>query len=48
MDDLRVRVVLVIREDYVANLDSYSEILPEKLRQRIRIEPLTKEQAKRL
>jgi YVTN family beta-propeller protein len=46
MDDIRLRVVLVIREDYVASLDPYSGILPEKLRQRLRIEPLTRDQAR--
>jgi hypothetical protein len=40
------RVVLVIREDYLAHLDPFREILPEKLRPRFRLEPLDKDEAK--
>jgi tetratricopeptide (TPR) repeat protein len=38
--DSCLRVVLVIREDYIASLDPYSSRLPEKLRPRFRLERL--------
>src|SRR5205814_5574906 len=38
--DPRLRVVLVMREDYIASLDPYCSYLPEKLRPRFRLERL--------
>jgi len=43
-DDL-LRVVFVIREDYIAQLDPFAPLLPEKLRTRFRMERLGKEAA---
>jgi tetratricopeptide (TPR) repeat protein len=43
--DPLLRVVFVIREDYIAQLDPYAPILPEKLRTRFRMERLRKEAA---
>lgn len=40
-----LRIVFVIREDYLAQLDSFSRILPEKLRPRFRLERLRKKAA---
>jgi YVTN family beta-propeller protein len=45
-ENLPLRVVLVIREDYLASLDPFGLILPEKLRPRFRLEPLDKDHAK--
>jgi WD40 repeat protein len=45
MDPL-LRVVLVMREDYIAGLDSYMHLLPEKLRTRFRLEHLREKAAK--
>jgi len=36
----RLRVVFVMREDYIAQLDSFAPLLPEKLRTRFRMERL--------
>ncbi len=44
-EDPRLRVVLVIREDYIAELDPYAPLLPEKLRIRFRLERLRKKAA---
>jgi WD40 repeat protein len=43
--DSLLRVLLVIREDYLAQMDSYAPLLPEKLRTRFRIERLREEAA---
>jgi YVTN family beta-propeller protein len=45
-DDFRLRVILVIREDFLAHLDPFAGILPEKLRPRFRLERLNKGEAK--
>jgi hypothetical protein len=39
-DDKLLRLVLVMREDYVAELDPYRDLLPERLRTRMRLERL--------
>jgi hypothetical protein len=39
-EDRLLRVVFVIREDYIAQLDPYAPLLPEKLRARFRLERL--------
>ena len=36
----RLRLVLVMREDYIAELDPYAVLLPDRLRTRFRLEPL--------
>jgi WD40 repeat protein len=36
--DYLLRVVFAMREDYIAELDAYAELLPEKLRTRFRLE----------
>lgn len=41
----RLRLVLVIREDYLAELDPYAFLLPEELQTRFRLEPLREEAA---
>jgi tetratricopeptide (TPR) repeat protein len=38
--DPLLRVVFVVREDYIAQLDPYASLLPEKLRTRFRLERL--------
>ena len=43
--DSLLRVLLVIREDYLAQMDAYAPQLPEKLRTRFRIERLREEAA---
>lgn len=43
--DRFLRVVFVIREDYLAQIDSYADLLPEKLRTRFHLEPLRKQAA---
>ncbi len=43
--DPLLRVLLVIREDYLAQMDTYAPQLPEKLRTRFRIERLREEAA---
>jgi len=45
-ENLPLRIVLVIREDYLAHLDPFGSVLPEKLRPRFRLEPLDREEAK--
>jgi tetratricopeptide (TPR) repeat protein len=40
-----MRVVFVMREDYIAELDPYQHLLPEKLRTRYRLERLNKTEA---
>ncbi len=40
-----LRVVFVIREDYLAEMDPFVSLLPERLRARIRLERLTREDA---
>src|SRR5215204_4986491 len=40
-----LRIVFVIREDYLAQLDPFSKALPEKLRPRFRLERLRKDAA---
>jgi hypothetical protein len=42
-EDPLLRVVFVIREDYIARLDPFAPLLPEKLRSRFRMERLRKE-----
>ena len=44
-DDPLLRVVLAIREDYLAQLDRYAPLLPEGLRTRLRLERLSGEAA---
>ena len=44
-DKIPLRVVFAMREDYIAELDPYVSILPEKLRTRYRLEQLRKEPA---
>ncbi len=39
-DDRLLRVLLVIREDHLAQLDPYAQLLPEQLRYRFRLERL--------
>lgn len=43
--DPLLRVVFVIREDYLAQLDPYAPLLPEELRTRFRLERMLKEAA---
>jgi len=43
--DPLLRVLFVIREDYLAQMDSYASLLPEKLRTRFRLERLREEAA---
>lgn len=40
-----IHVLLALREDYVAQLDPYASLLPERLRSRFRLEGLTETQA---
>ncbi|TKJ32315.1 MAG: hypothetical protein CEE38_23445 [Planctomycetes bacterium B3_Pla] len=44
-EDPLLRVVFAIREDYIAQLDPYARLLPEKLRTRYRLERLRAEAA---
>ncbi len=44
-EDSLLRVLLVIREDYLAQLDPYAPALPEQLRSRFRLERLRREAA---
>jgi hypothetical protein len=44
-DDRLLRVIFSMREDYVAELDPYSVLLPERLRTRYRLERLSAEDA---
>ncbi|MBE7469858.1 MAG: hypothetical protein DPW09_20650 [Anaerolineae bacterium] len=44
-DDSLLRVLFVIREDYLAQLDPYLPLLPEQLRYRFRLERLHREAA---
>ena len=41
-DNIFLRIVFVIREDYIAELDPFLELLPERLRPRFRLERLQK------
>lgn len=43
--DYTLRVVLAMREDYIADLDPYAHLLPEKLRTRFRMERLRRRAA---
>jgi len=43
--DPLLRVLFVIREDFLANLDSFFDLLPERLRTRYRLERLRQESA---
>jgi hypothetical protein len=43
--DRLLRVLLVMREDYIAHLDTYVDLFPEKLRIRYRMHGLTKNDA---
>jgi tetratricopeptide (TPR) repeat protein len=43
--DRMMRVIFVMREDYIAELDPYVLVLPEKLRTRFRLERLREESA---
>ena len=45
IDDPLLRVVFSMREDYIAELDPYMHILPEKLRTRFRLERLRQKAA---
>jgi YVTN family beta-propeller protein len=44
-DNNFLRIVIVIREDYLAELDPFLELLPERLRPRFRLERLQKDSA---
>jgi hypothetical protein len=44
-EDSLLRVVFVIREDYLAQLDPYARLLPEKLRTRFRLERMNRKAA---
>jgi YVTN family beta-propeller protein len=44
-NDLLLRVVFIIREDYLAQLDPFAWLLPEKLKPRFRLERLQKDAA---
>ena len=46
-EDRYMRVVFAMREDYIAALDPYLSLLPEKLRTRYRLERLPEDQALR-
>jgi tetratricopeptide (TPR) repeat protein len=46
-EDRLMRVVFVMREDYIAELDPYVSLLPEKLRTRYRLEHLREPEALR-
>lgn len=41
----RLRIIVAIREDYLADVDSYAELVPGALRVRVRLEPLEKDAA---
>ncbi|MEE8586494.1 MAG: hypothetical protein V3T83_16755, partial [Acidobacteriota bacterium] len=43
--DPLLRILFVMREDYIARLDPYLEFLPERLRTRLRLERLRRESA---
>ncbi len=43
--DSSLRVVFIIREEYIAHIDSFAPLLPERLRTRFRLERLRKEAA---
>ena len=44
-NDPSLRVVFIMREEFVANLDTFSYILPDGFRRKFRLEPLRKESA---
>src|SRR6266571_7462828 len=44
-DDRLLRIIFSIREDYIAQLDPYAPLLPEKLRTRFRMERLRRDAA---
>jgi Novel STAND NTPase 1/Bacterial Ig domain/FHA domain len=44
-NDPDLRIVFIIREEYVANLDTFSSLLPDGFRRKFRLEPLRKESA---
>lgn len=44
-NDPSLRIVFVIREEYLAHIDSFAPLLPERLRTRFRLERLRKEAA---
>lgn len=43
--DSRLRVVFAIREEYIAHMDSFAPLMPERLRTRFRLERLREEAA---
>lgn len=45
LEDPLLRVVLAMREDYIAELEPYEELLPERLRTRFRLERLRQDAA---
>jgi hypothetical protein len=45
LEDSFLRVVFAMREDYIAEMDPYESLLPEKLRTRFRLERLRKQSA---
>lgn len=45
LEDPLLRVVLAMREDYIAELEPYEDLLPERLRTRFRLERLREEAA---
>ncbi len=44
-EDRRLRVIFSMREDYIAQLDPFASIMPEKMRTRFRLERLRRETA---
>src|SRR5688500_16246570 len=44
-NDPNLRVVFIMREEFVANLDTFSYILPDGFRRKFRLEPLREESA---
>jgi hypothetical protein len=44
-NDPNLRIVFVMREEFIANLDTLSQILPDGFRRKFRLEPLKKVQA---
>ena len=44
-NDPNLRIVFIMREEFIANLDTFSQVLPDGFRRKFRLEPLRKEQA---
>ena len=45
-NDPNLRIVFIMREEFIASLDTFSYILPDEFRRRFRLEPLDEESAK--